>query len=549
MPIQRNQPSPERQSVLSFVSPSVADLLFYETVDAKTVGAGGGKTVIAISSATQAVEVTAGGTYDGDYHESGFLVQVTSTAHGFVVGDVVTIINAPDGSNGLNPNGTFEIREKDTNWFKYFVRGSGSTSTWGDAAVTAANTVVYKAHPQYGTAHPDTEKFPNHKLCHVKQADPNGLFFQYFYAAERNHQDDYNFEFSQADLGGNKYDTVVRTYVTLRSDFSDVDGEYQAGDPMPDPLNQFSADNAVLYNRDATGYGAVDEDETSVDYILMTRQQKRIGDQELDGLFVVEQRIYFRRIDIVTQKLDDTTDGVLKTVVKLIYRGETTFVTADGGTSIAGSEDWEADVNWGLTAAGQNIECQQLSHDWWQVTIQDVIPQDIVTDLYGGKVIRDYDTWQNFTWPAVVDGMHFNTANRKDGASQTTVTVRMKEGKDGFSGPTKMTVKQIWKKDNFDSTIPTPVVFKTSSATYRGIQYNVSVRNVLTEAITLIDFIGTEHPTYKLGEYAFPKPWCKASSPTDWDVNGDGSAFIGAATQKPFRGGYLLEVVWVHPPS
>ena len=344
------------------------------------------------------------------------------------------------------------------------------------------------------------------------------------------------------------YDTVVRTYVTLRSDFSDVDGEYQAGDPMPDPLNQFSADNAVLYNRDATGYGAVDEDETSVDYILMTRQQKRIGDRELDGLFVVEQRVYFRRIDIVTQKLDDATGGILKTVIKLIYRGES-FITADTASpaSLAGSEDWEADANWGLTAAGQNIECQQLSHDWWQVTIQDVIPQSGLADLYGGKVIRDYNTWENFTWPAVVDGLHFNTANRKDGASQTTVTVRMKEGKDGFSGPTKMRVRQIWSQTIFSgSNLPDPVIFKTASATYRGIQYNVSVRNVLTEAITLIDFIGTEHPTYKLGDYAFPKPWCKASSPTDWP---DANPFTGSATQKPFRGGYLLELIEVYHPA
>ena len=542
MPIQRNQPSPERQSVLSFVSPSVADLLFYETVDAKTVGAGGGKTVTSISSATQAVEVTAGGTYDGDYHESGFLVEVTSAAHGYVVGDVVTVINAPDGSNGLNPNGTFEIREKATNTFKYFVRGSGSTSTWTDAAVTAANTVVYKSHPQYGTAHPDTEKFPTHKLCHVKQADPNGLFFQYYYAAERNHQDDYNFEFSQADLGGNKYDTVVRTYVTLRSDFSDTDSEYQAGDAMPDPTNQFSAENIVEYH-DGAG-STSDEELVSTDYILMTRQQKRIGDQELDGLFVVEQRIYFRRIDIVTQKLDDTTDGVLKTVVKLVHRGED-FATPQGNRE-AGTTGYEAEANWGLSTAGQNFETQQLSHDWWQVTIQDVIPQGLGSE-YGGKVIRDYDTWQNFTWPAVVDGLHFNTANRKDGASQTTVTVRMKEGKDGFSGPTKMTVKQVWKKTKFTSSdsIPDPTVFKTSSAVYRGVQYNVSVSNVLTQAITLIDFIGTEHPTYKLGEYAFPKPWCRASDPTDWPS----SAFTGAVSQKPFRGGYLLAVVSVHPPS
>ena len=108
-----------------------------------------------------------------------------------------------------------------------------------------------------------------------------------------------------------------------------------------------------------------------------------------------------------------------------------------------------------------------------------------------------------------------------------------------------MTVKQIWKKDNFDDTIPSPVVFKTSSARYNGIQYNVSVSNVLTEAITLIDFIGTEHPTYKMGDYAFPKPWCKASSPTDWPS----SNFVGAATQKPFRGGYLLEVITIHPPA
>lgn len=38
MPVQRNQPSPQRQTVLTFVSPNVQDLLFYETVDAQRVG-------------------------------------------------------------------------------------------------------------------------------------------------------------------------------------------------------------------------------------------------------------------------------------------------------------------------------------------------------------------------------------------------------------------------------------------------------------------------------------------------------------------------------
>ena len=522
MPLQRNQPSPERQSVLSFVSPSVADLLFFETVDAKTVGAGGGKTVTAISSAVQAVEVTAAGTYDGDYHESGFLIQVTSAAHGYVVGDVVTIINAPDGpqvgsfTEELKANGTFEIRVVDTNTFKYFVRGSGGIGAWDAAAVTAANTIVYKSHPQYGAAHPDTDKFPTHKLCYVKPADEEGLHFQYYYAAERQHQDDYNFEFSQADLGGNKYDTVVRTYVNLRSDFSDTDTEYQAGDAMP-------ATPAYTFGDT---------------YILMTRQQKRIGDQELDGLFVVEQRVYFNRVDIVNQNLDPATGGVLETTQTLYYRGEP-YVPASSVAieTAAGNSPY-----WALSAAGINSEVEQLSHDWWKVTVQDVIPQGISGLTHGGKLLRTFTTYQSFSWPPVVDGLVFTTAPKKDGSAKTVVTVRNKEGKDGFAGPTKMVVEQVW---SLDALTPPPVtVFKTASGVYDGVQFSVRIANSLTESITLTDFIGTKDPVYKLGEYGFPKPWLLASSPTDWPAT-----HVGAATQKPFRGGYLLEVVTVHEPA
>ena len=545
MPIQRNQPSPERQSVLTFVSPSVADLLFFETVDAKTVGAGSATAITNTSKTNQNVAVPSGyhgPEYDGGGSVVGEILTLTATAHGLADDDVVVVEDL--GFTGISPNGHHKVVDvPNSDSFKIFVRSikSGSGYAGVGTLTTTSTSRVYKAHPNYGTAHPDSENFSKHKLCHVKQADPNGLFFQYYYAAEREFQDDYNFEFSQADLGGNKYDTVVRTYVTLRSDFSDTDAEYQAGDAMPDPTGQFAAENAVTYH-DGAGLTS-DEELVSTDYILMTRQQKRIGDQELDGLFVVEQRVYFRRVDIVTQTLDPATDGVLKTVVKLIHRGED-FMTPVGNRE-AGTTGYEAEANWGLSTDGQKFETQQLSHDWWQVTIQDVIPQGL-TSLYGGKLVREYDTWQNFSWPSVVDGLVFSSAGRKDGASTVTVTVRMKEGKEGGNWPTKMTVKQVWSKTAFSGVnLPTPTVFKTTSARYTGIQYNVSVTNVLTPAITLTDFIGTSHPTYKMGEYAFPKPWCEASDPTDWPEN----QFEGAVTQKPFRGGYLLEVVFVHPPS
>ena len=824
MPLQRNQPSPERQSVLSFVSPSVADLLFFETVDAKTVGAGSSTTITNTSKATQDLAVASG--YHGPDHDGsgsvvGELLTLTAASHSLAVDDVVVVEDL--GFTGISPNGSYKVvNVPDANSFKIFVRSVKSGGGYAGVGTlsTTSTSRVYKSHPSYGTAHPDTENFPKHKLCHVKQADGEGLFFQYYYAAEREFQDDYNFEFSQSDLGGNQYDTVVRTYVIPRSDFTDTDTEYQAGDAMPDvpaaqftdsyilmtrqqkrigdqeldglfvveqrvyfkdedkfsfnthpefkeelktteilayvgkeevpvkngtvtwdtvqanaatnwgiditnsynyevqkvsndwwkiikqqivgsnrlppasggskmldrrpyavakeeihahvtpvvgdvlfyvtvdrpanasdgtpahpaygtvygtapfaahklcfvkqtdpeglffnyyyaadrtnqdnynfefsqadlggnkydtvvrtyvilrsdfddidadykagvvmdgdidPTNQFTAENAVIYNRDVVTYGGVDEDDTSVDYILMTRSLKRIGEQELDSLFVVEQRVYFRRVDIVTQSYDPATEGVLKTVVKLIYRGES-FVTADDGSSIAGSEDWEADVNWGLTAAGQTIESQQLSHDWGQVTIQDVIPQGLTAHAgTDSRIVRSYFTYNNFTWPSVLEDLFFKPVGMKNGTTKTVVTVRHKDGKEGFTGPTKMQILQYWRNTPFPNATnglthadvvvdPAIYPFKTSSANYAGVQFNVSANNVLCEKQVATDFIGTSHPVYKMGEYGFPKPWLRASTPTDWPS----SAFVASASQKPFRGGYLLEVVKVTPPS
>ena len=399
---------------------------------------------------------------------------------------------------------------------------------------------VGKTPPVYGTPHPDTKNFKDHKLCFVKQADPNGLMYEYYYAAERASQDDYNFEYAQADLGGNKYDTVVRTYVTLRSDFNDTTDAKnpKAGDTMPDvPANQF--DQA---------------------YVLLTRRQRKIGQQELDSLFVVEQRTYFFPVDIVSQALDQATGGVLETKVSLFYRTQD-YNYGSGTEAIETAAD--NPQRWGLTEAGVNKEVQQLSEDWFQVTARDVIPSNSGDSHESSKLVRQYFTNRNFTWPSVVGALEFTSIEAKNGSSKVSVVVRNKDGKDGFSGPTKMEVFQYWRLTPFSDTelnnanfkidfdpngtgsITDPKSFRTSSATYSGAQFGVSVRNVLTEAITLTDFIGTGHPVLKLGEYGFPKPWCKASTPTDWPT----SAFVASADQKPFRGGYLLEVVKVYPPA
>ena len=365
MPIRRastvsGQPSPDRQSVLSFVSPNVADLLFYETVDAKTVGAGSGKTITGATWASTSISVVAG------IHEAGYTVTVTSVAHGFVTGDVVTIEglgDREDDSAYSRPTGTHKIAYVDADTFTYFVSAQPDAASPLDVT---NNPYCYKAHPSYGTAHPDTENFPKHKLCHVKQADTEGLFFEYYYAAERHHQDNYNFEFSQADLGGNQYDTVVRTYVNLRSDFSDTDGEYQAGDAMP-------AIPAYVFGDT---------------YILMTRQQKRIGDAELDSLFVIEQRVYFKDEDKISFTTHPEFKDELSTTETLAHVGKTGIVT-NAGTVTWSTAAAVAIANWGVAEDGSyDYAVEKLSNDWWKVVKQQLVGQNRLAAPTGNLLAR-----------------------------------------------------------------------------------------------------------------------------------------------------------------
>jgi hypothetical protein len=523
MPIQRNQPSPERQSVLSFVSPSVADLLFYETVDAKTVGAGTGVSISSATWAAASVSVPAG------THKAGFTVTVnTSSAHQFITGDVVTIdgLGSRENDSGyFRPSGTHEITKVDADTFTFYVREQPDASSPLDVS---NNARVYLAHPSYGTAHPDTENFPRHKLCHVKQADAEGLFFEYYYAAAREFQDDYNFEFSQADLGGNEYDTVIRTYVNLRSDFLDTDTEYQAGDAMPDvPSSQFGDT-----------------------YILMTRQQKRIGDTELDGLFVVEQRVYFKYEDKVSFTTDAEFNDELKTTEILAYVGKTSVPTKSGDVTWSTAEAVDR-TNWGIKVVGTtndteqnnsdgayNYEVQRLSNDWWKITEQQIVGENLFDGI-------SYTTNQNYSYPAELIGFRFTLISRRDGTTNNSVTALEK---DAFSGPILMTVNRQWYataegvtgSDAALTAFGDITTFKPRSGSYSGALFSLSYSNVLTKPFTLIDTVGTGHPTFLMGAYA-NNFFEQGSTPTAQPASGD--IVNVSASSRPFRGGYLVETV------
>lgn len=131
--------------------------------------------------------------------------------------------------------------------------------------------------PEYGTPHPNPQRWPDHKLVYIKPVDiERNEIFEFFYAADRQNQDLYNFSFGYRNLigntGGREFRIVQRSYVTLRSDFQPLDIEF--GTPMPNvPEDKFEG----------------------VEYVFFDRQQQRINQQELDSLYVAEVHTYVEK--------------------------------------------------------------------------------------------------------------------------------------------------------------------------------------------------------------------------------------------------------------
>ena len=128
--------------------------------------------------------------------------------------------------------------------------------------------------PEYGSPYPNASKWPDHKLVYIKPVDiERNEIFEFFYAADRENQDLYNFSSGYRNVvgnaGGREFRVVQRSYVTLRENFQPLDIEF--GTPMMDvPESKFEG----------------------VEYVFFDRQQQRINEQELDSLYVAEVHTY-----------------------------------------------------------------------------------------------------------------------------------------------------------------------------------------------------------------------------------------------------------------
>lgn len=149
--------------------------------------------------------------------------------------------------------------------------------------------------PEYGTPHPDTDRWPDHELVLVKAADDQGLFYQYYYAAKREAQDDYNFEFDQGSQ-------LIRTYIIPRDEYFARNAvEAAAADPAV--TNEFLVPVVTTPDARFPKFGFADDTltrtETELDstYVVVRRRYLEpvsyevIRDEELDSDVLIERRI------------------------------------------------------------------------------------------------------------------------------------------------------------------------------------------------------------------------------------------------------------------
>jgi|8_EtaG_2_1085327.scaffolds.fasta_scaffold18319_2 hypothetical protein len=433
----------------------------------------------------------------------------------------------------------------------------------------------------YGTAHPDSTNFPSHKLAKIKNADTEQGQRQYwYYVVDRSDQDDYNWEYQTAGSSGTRYDTVVRTYITLRSSYDDSSPELNSAMPISTSDPFASTDG----------------------YILFEKRQVRAGDDTLDSLYVIDRRIYVKKVPIRHIRIDDTfpydintrtatlgvsridrTHGAYGALVDketLFFRTEqlkatTSFkdgTTGEADTLVnAGSSTkaeagfrspdltYDTDLNlddgtgqitnfWGTDELGIEREGKQLSANWYVLFERQVVPP--VNTTTGEVTLAKYRTTETFSWPAVLNPMSSTddlqngvvgySWKRKKGGKDTVVFPTYK--RNNYTGPSKLIREMTWRKRRWEDgdldidqpMQPLPIDFVTPLI-------RTSIKPTLHAGMTLGVRTGNDHPVYNDESVTFTYG---QTNYTDWPAY-----LVTSDTQKPFRGGYLREKITVYAPE
>lgn len=433
---------------------------------------------------------------------------------------------------------------------------------------------------EYGSAHPDTSRFPNFRLSLIKPAGDQGQFQNWYYIKDRTEQDKYNWQF-QAASASMRYDSIVRTYVLPRygtgTDGAPATGEVAGTDYFEESAPALNTSMPTTIH-DPFGDGVGGSLTADNDYILFEKKQVRSGDEVLDSLYVVEQRVYVKKVPIRRVDIDPEFSVPLRSKETLYFRGQTLqkttkfnepndtmsnlSVTVDQATKKGSSQ---SDM-WGTFKEengsyyfGIYREVRQLSNNWFAVSEREVIrTEKNGSDLTKEGLVESYFYTDNFRWPAVLNsGTGANAPVRADswarnaGGADTVLHPNFK--RDQYEGPTKMKVERYWSAAAFGEASSTSFSHNAlqklqpmlpESIEFQTPIFSIRIKPTLHGSITLQGTSGTNHPVYAYNGTQFNYP--ATPNHQDWPSSTDG--LVVKDNQKRFRGGFLRERITAYPP-
>jgi len=265
--------------------------------------------------------------------------------------------------------------------------------------------------PAYGTPHPNKSKWPHHKLIFIKPVDiERNEIFEFFFAADRENQDLYNFSSGYRNIGGQReFKIVVREYVTLREDFNAAVPAFKA--PMPNiPTGVFDG----------------------VSYFFFDKQQKKTDQPELDSLYVMESHTYVEsalinnKISYQAQTSDLTPEkfryALPRVTTESIVQGTAAVPSLSGDLLVASEDQFNPDVKVVKTVSGPRptnsvvlsgtrsyvestkaIVEETLSRSPIEADTGLLVAQSTVSPLGNGDYIKE--TVRVAEWPALVSSV------------------------------------------------------------------------------------------------------------------------------------------------
>jgi hypothetical protein len=144
--------------------------------------------------------------------------------------------------------------------------------------------------PEYGTAHKNATRFPNHAVCFIEPIEGQGKLFKVWYCADRESQEDYNADISYPFGGAIQYPRVTRTYILPRDDCGPIQtGTEDPGGPAAGTFNYLRPGGVDGYRRPDTTSTYVRPD--AITPILIAQSRKEIGGT-IGSLYVEVTRIF-----------------------------------------------------------------------------------------------------------------------------------------------------------------------------------------------------------------------------------------------------------------